>query len=123
MRHDITGRGHYTLDEHGNAVQATDLHEWAAWFEAADRRVCRDLDEGDGDKRILVSTVFLGIDHRFFGEGPPILWETMVFGGLLDGEQNRYSSQEEAILGHQEMCMRVSETLHHPEQQLAPKPE
>lgn len=104
----------YILDEHDNPIHEPDTLRWAAWFETHDRRVCQDLDEGDGDKKILVSTVFLGVNHRHFGEGPPILWETMVFGGLLDGEQRRYTSKEEALLGHQEMCMRIGETLEHP---------
>jgi hypothetical protein len=48
---------------------------------------------------IMVSTVFLGIDHGY--EGPPILWETMVFGtDFQDFGQARYRSQEEAIAGH-----------------------
>ncbi len=36
-----------------------------------------------------VSTVFIGLDHRFSGEGPPVLFETMIFGGKLDEFQNR----------------------------------
>lgn len=44
---------------------------------------------------IMVSTVFLRTDHDFTGTGPPILFETMVFGG---GEpwhefQERYTTQ------------------------------
>lgn len=56
----------------------------------------------DGDvvtEKILVSTVFLGLDHSF-GDGPPVLWETMVFNGEHDQDQWRYTSQEEAIAGH-----------------------
>ena len=49
---------------------------------------------------MLVSTVFLGIDHSF-GEGPPILWETMIFDGPHDQFQERYTSKEEAIAGHE----------------------
>lgn len=58
-------------------VQKATLHEWAAFFEkSADRTVART--EVDG---FLVSTVFLGLDHNYSDDGPPILWETMVFGG------------------------------------------
>jgi hypothetical protein len=28
---------------------------------------------------VLISTVFLGIDHNWPGVGPPLLYETMVF--------------------------------------------
>lgn len=56
----------------------------------------------------MVSTVFLGLDHQY-GDGPPLLFETMVFGGPLDHEMNRYSTWNEAEKGHQEMVERVSQ--------------
>lgn len=43
--------------------------------------------------------MFLGIDHAFMG-GPPILWETMIFGGVFDGWQRRYASKLDALEGH-----------------------
>ena len=49
--------------------------------------------------RVQVSTVWLGLDHRF-GEGPPIIFETMVFGGVDDGEMERYCTEAEARAGH-----------------------
>lgn len=55
---------------------------------------------------VTVSTVFLGIDHSF-GSGPPLLFETMVFGGPLDEEQVRYSTEAEAAAGHKAMVERV----------------
>lgn len=30
---------------------------------------------------ISISTVFLGMDHDYTGHGPPLLFETMTFGG------------------------------------------
>jgi hypothetical protein len=53
----------------------------------------------------LVSTVWLGLDHNFFGQGPPLIFETMVFapeGGLLGNEEycERYATEEEARAGH-----------------------
>jgi hypothetical protein len=101
----------YILDEHGNPQPCDDLMTWARWFKTADRTVSNDYDEGDEGKTIRVSTVFLGLDHNFIGSGPPILYETMVFGGVLDGEMDRYATREEAMIGHQEMCRRVCETL------------
>ena len=82
--------GLYILDETGTQpIQVFDAIEWAMWFGTADRHVAQDYDEGDGAKRVRVSTIFLGINHRHFGEGPPILWETLVFGGALDGQGRR----------------------------------
>lgn len=92
----------YTLNASGKPVPEPDLITWARWFESADRTVGSDQ---IGESR--VSTVFLGLDHNF-GEGPPVLWETMVFGGELEGEQNRCAgSREQAEAMHAKMVERV----------------
>ena len=46
-------------------------------------------------KDVSISTVFLGLDHRF-GKGEPLLFETMIFGGKEDGYQNRCTTWEQA---------------------------
>jgi hypothetical protein len=106
--------GRYILDEHGQPVPCDDLMEWGRFMANIDRRrVAQDMDEGDeSGAHVRVSTVFLGLDHNFFGDGPPVLWETLVFGGLLDGEMDRYTSLAAAFEGHQEICARVRATLH-----------
>lgn len=50
-----------------------------------------------------VSTVFLEIDHRFFGPGDPIVFETMIFSDDpgVDEFQKRYTTYEDALQGHQ----------------------
>ena len=55
-----------------------------------------------------ISTVFLCIDHGFGGECP-VLFETMVFGGALDGEQDRYCTWDEAIAGHEAMVKKAKD--------------
>lgn len=52
------------------------------------------------DCEVLVSTVFLGIEHGFHN-GKPVLFETMVFGGKHNGYQDRYTSLTEAFEGHE----------------------
>lgn len=94
--------GKYILNDDGSPQLEPDLIKWATWFETANRRVSETM---IGEVR--VSTVFLGLDHRF-GEGAPLLWETMVFGGELDQEQNRCSgSKEQAEAMHSDMVERV----------------
>ena len=39
--------------------------------------------------------------------GPPELWETLVFGGPLNLEMERYATREEALAGHERMVGRV----------------
>jgi hypothetical protein len=86
----------YVLDANGEAVPAT-FEQWANWMETAGdtRRLGNDL---IGD--VHVSTVFLGLDHSF-SDGPPVLWETMIFGGEHDQYQERYTSREDALAGHE----------------------
>ena len=48
-----------------------------------------------------VSTVFIGINHAFFG-GPPLVFETMIFGGTLCNYLNRCSTWEQAEAMHAE---------------------
>ena len=49
-----------------------------------------------------VSTVWLGLDHSFMEDSPPLIFETMIFGGEWDTECWRYSTEAEALEGHQE---------------------
>lgn len=85
----------FALDANGNVFEAT-VEEWAACLEDVERRVVGHdkVDEG------CVSTVFVGLNYRFFGDGPPLLWETLVRGGPLDGQGQRYDSFEAAAGGH-----------------------
>ena len=93
----------YVLEGH-KPVPAKSLGEWARLYsDIKNRRVAHDH---FGETR--VSTVFLAIDHSW-GEGPPILFETMVFGGPLDLEQDRCETWEQAEAMHKRMCERVLE--------------
>ena len=86
----------------GEPVKEPRLFVWAQWMESGDRAVAR-TEVGES----VVSTVFLGLDHNFFGHGAPILFETLVLTGPNDGEGERYSTLEEARLGHERMVARV----------------
>ncbi len=90
--------GHY--DRRGQVI---DFEAWA--------RLCEELDYRIVAQELLpngrwVSTVWLGLDHRFVGDGPPLIFESMVFPRLtsLQGlDQRRYSSETAALAGHQEL--------------------
>jgi hypothetical protein len=84
----------YILDDLGMPVLEPDLYAWGRWFETAERHVAQ-VHLGD----VTISTVFLGLDHSW-GGGPPLIFETMVFGGPHDGYQERYSTRTEALMGH-----------------------
>ena len=92
---------YYKLNENGEPIRSD---VFAAGPET------RIGDDTIGDSRI--STVFLCIDHGW-GDSSPVLWETMVFGGPLDGEQERYMSRPAAIAGHAAMIERVKRAAIH----------
>lgn len=51
---------------------------------------------------MLISTVYLGINHAYSKDSPPLIFETMVFCGDMDGQdQWRYSTIAEAKAGHE----------------------
>jgi hypothetical protein len=88
-------------------VRCESLMTWARWFEVANRHMAQDV---VGPVRI--STVFLGIDHNFNPHGPPILFETMIFGGQHDQYMDRYATKAEALAGHARAVNMVRETTH-----------
>jgi hypothetical protein len=76
-------------------------------FESGERRVAFTV-VAPG---IEVSTVFLGLDHRFIGDGPPIVFETMVFDDYEAGDCYRYATWDEAALGHEAVVKRLRKRL------------
>jgi hypothetical protein len=87
----------YVLDDDKRPVAVSDLMEWVEWQAAHEHeRTLAFTEVGD----VQVSTVFLGLACYSLRRGPPILWETMVFGGPYDRDQFRYTSHDEAIAGH-----------------------
>lgn len=90
-------------DRQGNAIS---IEEWIRGFEDRGKKRVAKTKIGDSE----VSTVWLGLD-RAWGDGPPLIFETLVFDGPLDMEMDRYSTEEQALKGHEEMCARVRASL------------
>lgn len=68
-----------------------------------------------GDQRI--STVFLHFDHGLnFGNPeepyPPVLFESMIFGGSNNEYQRRYHTYDEALEGHNNLVKALEEERH-----------
>jgi len=88
---------YYILDDQGNPVPEPDFVKFSIWYEKTDRTVAHDEING-----AIVSTVFLAQDHLYqYGDGPPQLYETMIFGVENLGYQKRYATRAEALTGHQ----------------------
>jgi hypothetical protein len=80
------------------AVPETDEAKWSIWFgkDFLDRMVAKTR-----IGPIEISTVFIGIDHNFFGDGSePHLFETMIFRGKDGCECWRCSTWQEAEAQH-----------------------
>src|SRR6266436_924888 len=94
---------YFMLD--GDKVTSTnDIHEWGKWMQTNNRQIGHDAING-----VKISTVFLGLDHSFMDEGPPVLFETMLFGEGANNEQWRYSSREMAEEGHAKIKERLEQ--------------
>lgn len=93
--------GYY--DPQGNPLE---LMEWAELFEQR-QETPPDAPESWWRKQtkvddVVVSTVWLGIDHNWWGHGPPLIWETMIFGNSpWNDHQWRYPTRETAWDDHE----------------------
>lgn len=89
-------------DWDGHPIQ---LRQWVELMEVGlDRHVADDM-----VGLVRVSTVWLGLNHNWSGSGPPLIFETMVFGGVHDEDQWRYPSQAAALAGHDQVVTMVRE--------------
>lgn len=95
----------YYVEIDGELIVVDNVHIWSALYEEINRRVASD-EIGE----VRVSTVFIGLDHNF-GDGPPLIYETMIFGGFHGDYCERYSTREEAEKGHKEAVLLVKGSL------------
>jgi hypothetical protein len=98
----------YILDHERHPVRVDDVLTWGRWLEQTENRHVADDHVGE----VRVSTVFIGLDHRLYGAGPPLIFETMIFGGELDGTMWRYSTWDDAEAGHAMAVKKVRQSQH-----------
>ena len=97
----------YILDKDNNIIEEADFLTWSLWFAKHDRKIERDTVDG-----VNISTVFMGIDHSFCDKGPPLLFETMVFGGKYDQNCIRTSTLKEAKQCHSDAVEFIKNSEH-----------
>ncbi len=103
---------YWILDDQGEPVPCDDdVLVWARWFEEQHEIHRRSghsplhvASTSVGD--VWISTVFLAIDHNFLMIGPPLLFETKVFG--LEGEDSerydcRHHTRHQALAHHDQV--------------------
>jgi hypothetical protein len=99
----FSGNEYYVLNDNGCPKREMDSRKWAAWMGTGKLIVAEEIVNG-----VRVKTVFLGIDYNIFWGMPPVLWETMVFGGRYDAEYLRASgTREQAEAIHARMVARM----------------
>lgn len=86
-------------------VPCADLQAWCAPEWEANRRVAIDK-----IGPFIVSTVFLGIDHNHTDEGPPLLFETMIFVNLTKSTYGEYQRRCSTWTEAEEMHRKAVQT-------------
>lgn len=94
---DTLASNHYILD--GRDPVPVTLLEFAEWYEHKPQE--RILAQDKIRPWVMVSTVFLGLDHSFGRSKKPVLFETLIFGGKYSGKMFRYDDFDIAIDQHQ----------------------
>ena len=96
---------HEYYDKEGNSISEA---VWVILHSTSRYKILKHLRL---DNDYWVSTVWLGMDHRWVDEGPPLIFETMVFyppsKGGNESQMQRYSSEEEALLGHEKWLKNI----------------
>jgi len=95
------------FDKQGNPIE---MLEWAKLFEDFEYKVIQQTTLPSGK---WVSTVWIGSCHNFnpLHNDNHLIFETMVFpkkGNYDCLDMKRYSTEEEALKGHEEMCKKYS---------------
>ncbi|MBU0718505.1 MAG: hypothetical protein KJ749_09680 [Planctomycetes bacterium] len=100
--------GRYYMLRDGNVVEEPDHTKWAEWYKTCyeDARCIASTKV----QYVAVATVFLAMNMTLATGAPPLLFETTVDGGWLDGESQRYSTLEDARAGHEAWVERVRAT-------------
>ena len=100
-----TRERYFILDSIGNVLPEPLFKKWAQWME--DSTLQRQIALSKVEENVEVSTVFTGLDNNYQIDGPPLLFETRVFGGKCDGYTERYAALDEACIGHDRICRMV----------------
>ena len=91
---------YFVLDADGHPRPEPDVEVWERWCQDANRGIARTLVAPD----VAVLTIFRGVDDDEEPREEPLLFETTVFGGVLDGEEQRHATKADALAAHAELA-------------------
>ena len=97
--------GRYFILNDGNIIEEPDYETWAQWYESTYDKISSiavtETEQG------TVETRFIAMSMSLNRQAPPLLFETKVTGGWLDGRVDRYSTLDEARSGHEAWVQKV----------------
>jgi hypothetical protein len=94
--------GRYYKLQGQSPIIAESFLDWCLWMGSADTRVMvNDI------YNVNISTVFVRINLDPQQSGEPMIFETLVSGGVLDRKRNHWSTWEQAMQGHLKICAQV----------------
>ena len=96
----MTTAGPEYYDIEGNPISTK---TWATLWEDMDYRTIAKTKFECRSGPAEVSTVWLGTNHNFVENGPPIIFESLVFCRCESEDMFRYATKEEAAVGHMVM--------------------
>lgn len=85
----------YKLDENRKPVLTDSYDDFMKAFSTQDRQIALDT-----VGKFSISTVFMGWDHQCIEDGPPIIYETMMFDNRKSIACKRASTEKEALEYH-----------------------
>lgn len=99
------------FDRQGNRITQK---KWSDYLSDEDYKIVRQEDVNN----FFVSTIWLGMNHCYEANKPPLIFETMVFQEFPEEYtceglclMRRYSTEEEALIGHEEVKKDLLEYL------------
>ena len=104
---DAMGPKYYDRD--GKSITQEEWQEKVADIEYQRVGVFETLANGE---KISVATIWMGMNQSFVPTEEPVIFQTMVFGGRNNGLCRRYSTELEALVGHNEIVDIVQDTLY-----------
>ena len=88
--------GMFFTEVDGAPMEEPDVDRWLLWRRCANRVVDQTTIGG-----VMVSTVFMGINFRC-SDGPPLLYETTVFGGIYNMDKKLSETRAQALVAHRQ---------------------
>jgi hypothetical protein len=92
----VMQQSYFVLNALGEPQVEPDVDAWLRWFEQADRNIART----SVTSHVVVLTTFRGVDEPESPGDAPRLFETRVFGGVLNGEEVHHATKDEALAAH-----------------------